>query len=151
MKRRDYNLLPDGSIDTTQDGIAELFEPELEEIADALAHRTPHAAGPTAAERDNFERECRQWREALGARVDEALRTDGIDVGRVLYDRVGQAFRVEARDAQVKHRDYSVDIQVGEALALAELHDRAPFQAVVRDVIQRIREARATYMRRMGA
>lgn len=151
MKPRDYKLLPDGSIDTTQDGIGELFEPELEEIADALAHRTPHAHGPTAAERDDFERECRQWREALGKKVDDALRSDGIDVGRVLYDRVSSCFRVEARDARAQHRDYSVDIQVGEALALAELHDRAPFQAVVRDVVQRIREARATYMRRMGA
>lgn len=151
MKPRDYKLLPDGSIDTTQDGIGELFEPELEEIADALAHRTPREYGPTAAERDKFERDCREWREALGKKVDDALRGDGIDVGRVLYNRVDSIFRVEARDAKIQHRDYSVEIQVGEALALAELHDRGPFAAVVKDVVARIRDARATYLRRMGS
>jgi len=147
---REYKLLPDGSLDPNQDHIGELFEPELEAMHDEYHHRTPHAAQDSAAEREVFERNCREWREALGARVDEALRTDGFQVGRVLFDRVSGAFRVECHDAKARHRDYSVDIEVGQALALAELHDREPFGAVVREVVNKIREARATYMRRMG-
>jgi hypothetical protein len=147
---RDYNLLPDGTIDPHQDGIDKLFEPELEEVADALAHRTPRTPQETEAERTLFERECRQWCEAMGKRVDDALRGEGIDVGRVTFNRIDAIFKINARDATAKHRDYSVEVQVADALATAELHDVGPFAAVARDVIERIRQARATYLRRMG-
>ena len=133
--------------DLSRSEVSTLFERELDEI-----HSTTAPADNTlltAAERERFERECAAWRRALHRRVRDALRTHSILVPSVTWDGAGE-FCVRAYDARYRHRDYSVSITVGEALAIAELHDRAPLEAISRDVIQQIFAARDEYARRMS-
>lgn len=143
-------LAANGSVDVDaleKKDLYGLYERELD-----LAHTKTSSAGartPGAREQEAFERECEQWREALRCRVRDELTPQNICIERVLWHQVEGEFKVVATDAAYSYRDYSVTISVSSALALAELHDREPLAAVVKDVCQRILEARDHYFRRM--
>lgn len=144
-------LKPDGSLDIdelSKTEVSSLFEKELDEIHSKTA---PADNGPSVAEREAFTRECEQFREALRSRCRESLRSENVTVTKVLWNSVECVFKVCAHDASARHRDYSVEATVGEALAVAELHDRAPLAAVAADCVAKILEAKASYMRRMGS
>lgn len=124
----------------------QLFEQELDEA---------HSKGPLrswyddAAERAAFERECVQWINALHARLARALHNHDLIVKRPEWREAEGVFYVPVYDANAKWRDYSVDIVVGEALALADTHSAEPLAAIVKDTIAAIFSARDRYHTRM--
>jgi hypothetical protein len=129
--------------------VCKLYERELDLLHSQRKSDENAGVWETAKEREQFERDCEEWRQALKVKLREALWTDGIVIDRVRWNSAEAIFRVIARDKQATHRDYSVEISVSEALSLAELHDQAPLAAIVADCVARIREARARYLARM--
>ena len=144
-------LRPDGSVDIDEMTTAEVCKVYEKEL-DTLHSRTKPAGNHTAgtAERERFERDCEQFRLALAGALSQTLRSQGIDVGAVTFRRLEETFHVAARDHEHTHRDYSVDVEVATLTSISEMHDRAPFEAVVKAVVERVLEARAHYLHRMS-
>jgi hypothetical protein len=150
---KEYDLLPDGTIDLSQPGISTLFEDQLDAAHTVQPSALASLRGEdtsTAAEREHVERQCAQWCVALRDQLREALRGHGITVSRVRRELDWTGYHVTACETHARHRDYSVDIEVGEALSISELHDREPLAAVTLAVIEKIFAARDKYHQRAG-
>lgn len=144
---KEYDLNPDGSLNLNQD-LGDLFDPELDEIHSV--RKSHHVEPESTVDREKFERELTEWCDALLRYTRDALRSDGIQVTGVTPSLGYDSYRVHARDATARHRDYSVDISVDRALALSQMAiGRTPLHGVAAEVVAMIRAARAKYHRRM--
>jgi hypothetical protein len=147
MSERQYDVLPDGRLDPDQPGVDALLEDVLDNFSDAARGIAWNEPPPT--DLDRLEREGEMWRAALHTRLRRALASDGITVARV-GRTLDRDFAVNAHDTSRPYRDYSVDVSVGEALSMTELHRDEPLDAVTRMCAERIRGARRTYERRVS-
>lgn len=120
-----------------------------DDIQDAMTvqHQAAPTHEPTAAEREQTERDERQFLEAFHRGLSDRLVRYQMAVTRCAKDGEGQGWRVLVRDSA--GRPFDVRISYDEAIGAGQKYGAAMGQELMSIVTRRLLGAREAYFRRM--